>query len=73
VVYLDTKEKTREKTREKIIQLIIKNNMITTEKLAISIGVTEKGIEWQINKLKKEGLLKRIGPDKGGQWQIIKN
>ncbi len=47
--------------------------MITTEKLAISIGVTEKGIEWQINKLKKEGFLKRIGPDKGGQWQIIKN
>ena len=24
-----------------------------------------------MNKLKAEGILKRIGPDKGGHWEIV--
>jgi ATP-dependent DNA helicase RecG len=42
--------------------------------LALSIsGITEDGIKYQLNRLKEQGILKRIGPDKGGFWQIIKN
>jgi len=25
-----------------------------------------------MSKLKKEGIIKRIGPDKGGHWEVIK-
>jgi ATP-dependent DNA helicase RecG len=36
-------------------------------------GLSVKGIEKNIRLLKKEGLLDRIGPDKGGYWKIIEN
>jgi ATP-dependent DNA helicase RecG len=68
----ETREKTREKTREIILELIAKNPQITTAQLADAIGITPKGVEWQISRLKKDGLLKRIGPAKGGRWDIIK-
>ncbi len=68
-----TREKTRGKTREKIIRLISKNPYITTEELSEKTGLTIKGIEWNIKKLKNENLLKRIGSKKGGYWQIINN
>jgi ATP-dependent DNA helicase RecG len=62
----------REKTREKILNLVQEQPKITTRELAAVIGISVKGVEWQIGKLKKENLLKRIGPDKGGYWEILK-
>ncbi len=67
-----TAQKTREKTREKIIRLIKDNPRITQEELAEKAGISIKGVEWNLNQLKQKGLLKRIGPDKGGYWQVIK-
>lgn len=67
----ETREKTREKVREKIINAISKNGNITTEELAIISGVSIKGVEYHIQKLKKEGKIERKGPDKGGYWQLI--
>ena len=43
----------------------------SAKKLADEIGITEKGIEKHLSKLKAEGLLKRIGPDKGGEWIVL--
>ena len=62
--------KTGVKTRVKIIELINKNNTITRQELSEILGISLKGIDWQINNLKKQGVLKRIGPDKGGYWEI---
>lgn len=55
-----------EKTKEKILWLLKENKGLTLFELAEKIGISQKGIEWQINELKKQGTLKRIGPDKGG-------
>jgi len=44
---------TREKTREKIIHFIRENSYISMRELADRIGITEKGVEWQIKRLKK--------------------
>ncbi len=64
-------EKTREKTREKILTLIAANPSITTAELADQLEITAKGIEWQISKLKKMGVLERIGPARGGHWKVV--
>lgn len=66
----ETRGKVREKTREKILRLVKENPLITISEIAGKIGVTPKGIEWNIGKLKKEGLIKRVGPDKGGHWEV---
>jgi len=64
------REETREKTRDKILALIAANPSISTNELAEQIGITPKGIEWQIQQLKRAGQLKRVGPKKGGRWEI---
>ncbi len=66
-----TRDKTREKTREKILLLIADKRDITANELAIAIGITEKGIEYHLNQLKKKGIITRVGPDKGGYWEIV--
>ncbi len=58
------------KSREKIIAAIKENGRHTTNSLAELVGVTPKAIEKHLAKLKAEGILVRIGPDKGGHWEI---
>jgi len=67
-----TPVETREKTREKILKLILEYPSVSTKEMAAGLGITQKGIEWQIRRLRKEGILQRIGPDKGGHWKIIR-
>ena len=58
------------KSREKIISLLSQDNSLSAAALAERIGITPKAVEKHIAKMKAEGLLKRIGPDKGGHWHI---
>ena len=44
---------------------------ISAQELGSRIGISSRAIEMQIAKLKEEGLLKRIGPDKGGHWEVV--
>lgn len=65
------KPKRGEKTRDTIIRLVRQNPNITTSELASSIGISANAVEKQIARLKKDGILVRIGPDKGGHWEIV--
>ncbi len=68
-----TREKTGEKSREKIIRLIKGTPQITLRELAEETGLSIKGVEWNIKKLKIENILKREGPDKGGYWKVVED
>ena len=61
----------KQKSREKILQLLKVHPVYSAKKLADAIGITEKGVEKQLAKLKAEGLIRRDGPDKGGSWIVI--
>ncbi|MEW4569502.1 ATP-binding protein [Tautonia sp. JC769] len=65
-----TREKPREKTREKLLRLVKGDPTVSTEALASALGITPKGVEWQIKRLKADGLLTRVGADKGGHWEV---
>lgn len=60
-----------EKTREKILSNLNETPDITINELAEIVGISKKGVEWQMAKLKKEGRIKRIGLDKGGYWEVV--
>ncbi len=60
------------KSREKIIVLLSQDNTLSAATLAERIGITPKAVEKHIARLKADGVIKRIGPDKGGHWQVIK-
>ena len=44
---------------------------ITQDELALSLQLSVKTIEKHIKNLKEIGLIRRVGPDKGGHWEII--
>jgi predicted HTH transcriptional regulator len=35
------------------------------------LGISQRAVEKQIEKLKKEGRLHRAGPDNGGHWEVL--
>jgi len=59
------------KTSVKILEVIRQNKEITIPELSASIGVSKRSIERNIQKLQHEKILLRIGPDKGGHWEVI--
>lgn len=52
-----------------IISLIKKDSSITRKQMAEKLGVSLEGTKKNIFILKQKGLIKRIGPDKGGYWE----
>ena len=56
--------------QQKIIDVIKTNPYITQEELADFIGITKKSITANMKKLQNSGLIKRIGANKNGHWQI---
>ena len=66
-----TNQKTAQKTAQKILQILETNPKATRKELAEKTGLTPDGIKWNLNKLKKNGIIHRIGPDKGGYWKIV--
>lgn len=59
------------KTSVKILETIRQDATITLQELAAHLGVTKRSIERNVQKLQADGVLKRIGPDKGGHWETM--
>ncbi|MEA2055560.1 MAG: hypothetical protein U9O49_01855 [Candidatus Thermoplasmatota archaeon] len=49
----------------------MKNSKISKKQIEIRGNLSKKSVEYNIAKLKKKGLLKRVGPAKGGHWEIV--
>jgi ATP-dependent DNA helicase RecG len=64
-------EKSDEKSNEKVLRLIAKNPAITTGTLSAKLNLSVSGIAKIIRNLKKKQKLRRIGPDKGGHWEVL--
>jgi ATP-dependent DNA helicase RecG len=59
-----------QKSSQKIIDLMRGDPEITIAGLAKNLSVTDRAIKKQIKKLKAQGRIRRIGPDKGGHWEV---
>jgi Predicted transcriptional regulator containing an HTH domain and an uncharacterized domain shared with the mammalian protein Schlafen len=65
--------KTTQKTAQKILVAISQNPRVSRKELAVIVNRTPNAVKRQLEKLKAANLIQRIGPDKGGQWQIKSN
>ena len=61
-----------EKSSEKIFDTIKNNPKISARELSIIMNISTRAVEKHLAQLKKVGILKRIGPAKGGHWEVIK-
>ena len=59
------------KSSEKILFLLRAEPELAARELAQRIGISPRAVEKQIAKLRQEGRLRRIGPAKGGHWEIL--
>jgi ATP-dependent DNA helicase RecG len=57
--------------QQKIMEAVENNPFVTGEELVKIVGISLSKIRANISKLKSKGLLKRIGSDRSGHWQII--
>ncbi|MCK5699053.1 MAG: putative DNA binding domain-containing protein [Candidatus Aenigmarchaeota archaeon] len=55
----------------KILKLMLVNRYVSKKEISEKIGISTTAIDKNISKLKESGVLKRIGPDKGGHWEVI--
>ena len=58
---------------EKILKIIKENQDISARNMSVIMGISQRAVEKQLSKLKKMGVIRRIGPDKGGHWEIIED
>ena len=58
------------KTPGKILTYIKENDEITISELAQLIGITERSVERNIQKLQEQNKLIRVGGAKSGFWKI---
>ena len=61
---------TQETTQEKIIALLRTNPTTTRVVLAKSLGLTEDGVKYHLDKLRPAGKISHHGPTKAGHWEI---
>ena len=56
-----------------IIEYIHTHPNASRKEIAANINdITENGIKYHIKKLQEKGIIKRVGADFGGHWEIIK-
>ena len=58
-------------TSGRILSALTEHPEATIADLAEAIGVTSRTIERHLKRLQEGGLLRRIGPDKGGSWEVL--
>ena len=63
----------KQKSSEQILVMISEKASITTEQMAARLGISTRAVEKHLSNLKAKGLLRRIGPDKGGHWEVVVN
>ena len=64
-------QKTPQKTPQKILSAIRDNPYVGTQDIADRIGVERSTVARAIAKMKASGILRRVGPDKGGHWEVL--
>jgi len=58
--------------QKKILKLIARNPHVSKKTMAQSLGISTTAIDKNLVKLKQKGVLLRVGPAKGGRWEVIR-
>lgn len=56
--------------QQRILELIQSQPKISRASLAKELGIYSSAIQKHLETLKEKGLLHRVGPDKGGRWEV---
>lgn len=58
-------------TQKTIVEIIINNPNVTIPEIARQLNLNPRGIAKHFKVLQDKGVIRRVGPDKGGHWEVI--
>ena len=77
-------EKVVEKVTEKVVEKVTENQQaimreirekpfVTASELSEMLGISLRKTQENMRKLRETGLIRRVGPDKGGHWEVVES
>ena len=67
----ESNQKSNQTSNQKMRSALRLNPFMTIRELQEVTGLSESGVKKNIRQLKAEGLIRRVGGDKGGHWEIL--
>lgn len=68
-----TPKKTPKKTpKDIVLELIAADAKVTVEQMAEALGMNKRNAQKHINQLVNDGVIVRVGANRGGHWEIVK-
>ena len=62
----------RQEKKDGILKMLSATPTASIASIANELSLSSRAVRWHVDKLRASGHLRRIGPDKGGRWEIIK-
>lgn len=62
-----------QKTREQILHYLTNHPAASRKELSEQIGIAQSAVQKHLKTLQAQGCLLRVGPDKGGHWEVVNN
>lgn len=59
--------------RDRILALLRSDPTLTPTGLASCVGVTPKGVKFHLDKLRKTGRIRHVGPTTMGRWEVLES
>ena len=56
---------------QNILDAIRQNSKVSAAEIAMKLGISSRAVEKRIKTMRENGIIRRIGPDRGGYWEII--
>jgi ATP-dependent DNA helicase RecG len=56
-----------------VLQLMAEKPEVSIPEIALTLGISRRSIERTVRELKTDGKVTRIGPGRGGRWEVTKS
>ncbi|MDE0102753.1 MAG: winged helix-turn-helix transcriptional regulator [Bryobacterales bacterium] len=63
---------TRKPTRDRIVDCLRAEPGLTRTALAVRVGLSPDGVKYHLRNLKAAGVIRRVGSDRAGHWEVMR-
>ena len=67
-----TRKRDQTDQKKRIIEMLKSNPNIARSEIAQVLGIHDSSVKRRLDSLVSDGKIRRVGPDKGGYWEVLK-
>ena len=64
-------ENNQSKQEDSVLELVKETPFISRKEISGRLGLHDSSIKRRLASLQRKGVIKRVGPDKGGHWEVL--